>query len=139
MNFARSTGRGHGHTPRLPLVAIIDVVLFLLLYFCYVADLTPEERHLASAIQADTSPGGASGGLVPQVLIVESAGGRVRYRMGERVMESREALGAVLRSLPTSAGIVIRVNADVPVGAAAAAVAAGREAGFTKISYVPGS
>lgn len=139
MNFARTTKiRGATQVPRLPLVAFIDVVLFLLLYFCYVADLTPEERHLASAIEADAT-GAPAAGLVPQVLFVESVGGRVRYRMGERVMESREALAALLGSLPPAAGLVVRVQGDVPVSAAATAVAAGREAGFTKISYVPGS
>ncbi len=138
MNFARRQAtRGPMVVPRLPLVAFIDVILFLLLYFVYVADLTPEERVLGSALRTDTKGPAQTSGLVPQILIVESVGGKVRYRMGERVMETRATLDTLLAALPKDAGLVVKVKGDVPVGAAAAAIASGRGVGFTKISYVP--
>lgn len=138
MNFARRTAtRGPTAIPKLPLVAFIDVILFLLLYFVFVADLTPQEEHLPSALKTDQPGGAAAGGLLPQILWVESASGKTRYRMGDRVLESRAALESFLTSLPKAAGIVVKVKGDVSVDAAAAALAAGKKAGFTKISYVP--
>lgn len=138
MNFARRrTTRGPMVIPRLPLVAFVDVVLFLLLYFVYVADVTPEERVLGAALRTDTRGPAATSGLVPQILIVESEGGKVRYRMGDRVMASRSELDGLLSALPKDAGLVVKVKGDVPVSAAAGAIAAGRGVGFTKISYVP--
>lgn len=118
-------------------MAFIDVILFLLLYFVFVADLTPEEQHLPSALRTDAPGQASTAGLLPQVLWVESAGGRVRYRMGDRVMESRGALDALLGGLPKAAGLVVKGKSEVSVEAVAAALAAGKRAGFTKISYVP--
>ncbi|GJQ30331.1 MAG: hypothetical protein HBSAPP03_22150 [Phycisphaerae bacterium] len=138
MNFARRTvARGPTAIPRLPLVAFIDVILFLLLYFVFVADLTPEEQHLPSALRTEGPGQGTSSGLLPQVLWVESVGGRARYRMGDRVMESRASLDALLNGLPKAAGLVVKVQGDVSVEAAASALASGKQAGFSKISYVP--
>jgi biopolymer transport protein ExbD len=124
--------------PRLPLVAFIDVVLFLLLYFVFASDLAPEEGQLPSAIQAETR-GGRGTPLSPQVLRVEAKDGKPRYVLGERVMSDRESLRAVLAQLPKEAGLVVRVAPDATVEAAAVGVSAARRAGFVKVSYVPGS
>lgn len=138
MNFARRAAvRGSTTVPKLPLVAFIDVILFLLLYFVFIADLTPQESHLGSSLKTDSKGPAQATGLLPQILMVETSGGRVRYRMGDRVMETRESLDAFLANLPKAAGIVVKVKGDVSVDAAAAALAAGKRAGFTKISYVP--
>lgn len=138
MNFRRHARREAGFViPKLPLVAFIDVVLFLLLYLVFASDLMPPEAHLASALRTSSGQGRAAN-LLPQILYVEGAAGRVRYRLGDRVMETRGALQAVLGKLPRDAGLVVRVSNDVPVGAAAAAVSAAKQAGFGKISYVPG-
>lgn len=138
MNFARPTAR-HGPTqvPRLPLVAFIDVILFLLLYFVFAANLAPEESRLGSSLRTDSKGGAQSSGLLPQVLVVESFNGKARYRMGDRVMDTRATLDELLNRLPKAAGLVVRVQNDVSVEAAAAALAAGKRAGFTRISYVP--
>ncbi|CAG1009517.1 hypothetical protein PHYC_03712 [Phycisphaerales bacterium] len=138
MNFARRAAvRGSTPIPRLPLVAFIDVILFLLLYFVMVADLTPEESHLASSLKTDSKGPAQATGLLPQILLVETSAGKVRYRMGDRVMDTRESLDTFLSSLPKAAGIVVKVKGDVSVEAAATALSAGKRAGFTKISYVP--
>jgi biopolymer transport protein ExbD len=122
---------------RLPLVAFIDVVLFMLLYFVVAADLTPSEAYLSTALKTDARGKGQGTSLLPQIVRVESDGANVRYKIGDRVLADRASLLALLRQLPKEAGIVVRVSNEVPVSAAATAVAAGREAGFTRISYVP--
>jgi biopolymer transport protein ExbD len=138
MNFARRhTTPGPTRIPRLPLVAFIDVILFLLIYFTYIADLSPQESHLPAALRTDSPGQGQGGVLLPQVLLVESHKGSARFRMGDRIMDTRASLDALLRSLPTSAGIVVKVHPEASVEAAAAALASARNAGFTRISYVP--
>lgn len=139
MNFARKNARRAMIIPRLPLVAFIDVVLFLLLYFVYASDLTPPEGLLPSALQAEARGSGRGSPLSPQVLRVEAKDGKAIYRLGDRVLSDREGLRAVLAQLPKEAGIVVRVAPDTSVEAAATAVSAARQAGFIKVSYVPGS
>ena len=48
-----------------------------------------------------------------------------------------KALASALRELPKDAGLFIRVHAGPTVGFAAAAMQAGRDAGFDKVTYVP--
>lgn len=141
MNFRRAgRRRAKGMViMRLPLVAFIDVVLFLLLYFVTAADITPEESHLPSAIRTDAKGRATGASLLPQIVRVEAVpGGGVRYRLGDRVASDKAALGAVLAQLPKDAGVVVKVDGSVPVWAAAAALSAARDAGFVKISYVAG-
>ncbi|MCC6661190.1 MAG: biopolymer transporter ExbD [Phycisphaerales bacterium] len=122
---------------RLPLIALIDVILFILLYFMLAGTLANEEADLATALHAEKAQAAAAADLLPQTVNVEAVGGVVQYRMGERVLPDRAALTAVLRQLPHEMGVVIKVRGDVPVAAAAAAVQASKDAGFTKVSYVP--
>lgn len=122
---------------RLPLIALIDVILFILLYFMLAGTLAPEEADLATALRAEKSQSRSAADLLPQTIHVENAGGAPRFRLGERVLADRAALAGVLRQLPRELGLVIKVNGDVPVSAAAAAVQACKDAGFTKVSYVP--
>jgi biopolymer transport protein ExbD len=121
--------------PRLPLIALIDVVLFLLLYFMLAGSLSPVESNLATALR--TQGGGASRDLPPQVVSVSGAGGKSTYRIGDRILGTRDELAEVLARLPKQAGVVVRVAGDAPVAAAAAAIQAAKDAGFVKVSYVP--
>lgn len=141
MRFSRSRRKRLGDIviPRLPLVAFIDVVLFLLLYFVFAADLSEQESRLATALHTDAKGTARGSSLLPQIVRVESFAGRVRYSLGDLACADRATLLALLRQLPKEAGVVIRVDGSVPVDAAAGAVSAGKEAGFTKISYVPAS
>lgn len=139
MNFTRKSKARHHVIPRLPLVAFIDVVLFLLLYFVVATSANPPEGELGAALRTDSKGGGQAAALTPQILNVESNATGVVFRMGDRVVASQDGLLALLQQLPKDAGIVVRVSNNVPVDAAAAAVSAGRQAGFVKISYVPGS
>ena len=54
-------------------------------------------------------------------------------------MEGKVALAAVLRQLPKEGGVFLRVDGGVTAEAVAAGLQACKDAGFTKISYVPGS
>lgn len=139
MNFSRVNKARKPVIPRLPLVAFIDVVLFLLLYFVVATSVNPPEGQLGAALRTDSKGGGQAASLTPQILRVESDGSGVVFKMGDRTVQTADGLLALLKQLPKEAGIVVRVAGNVPVDAAAAAVSAGRQAGFVKISYVPGS
>jgi biopolymer transport protein ExbD len=119
--------------PKLSLVALIDVVLFLLLYFIIATELTPDESQLSAALKTDAR-GGAAGQLTPQVLTVSRG---PTYQIGDRVIGSREALAEVARRLSKEAGIVVRVADDADAGGVAEAIQVFHEAGFTRISYAP--
>lgn len=93
MNF-RSQSRRAGRIPRLPLVALIDVVLFLLMYFMLATDLGGAEKTLASALKTDSRAVGSSGkgsALRPQIIRVASTDTGHLFRIGERELrdESR--------------------------------------------------
>lgn len=133
---ARS-GRGAPDAPRLSLVALIDVILFILLYFLSTTSFTPDESQVGAGIRTESRGVGRSADLPPLILTVETAEGRVRYRLGERVLDDREALTGVLRGLPKESGVVVRVMGTVTVAGAVGAVQACKDAGFTKVSYVP--
>ncbi len=138
MNFARRKKHiGITHLPRLPLVAFIDVVLFLLLYFVLATNFVPEEKELATTLRGQAQ-GRSGSGLIPQVLRVEVSADAIVFRLGDRVTADREALVELLARLPKEGGLFIQVGERVPVGGAAKAIQAASEAGFSKISYVGG-
>jgi biopolymer transport protein ExbD len=135
----RFTPRESANHPlmRLPLVALIDVVLFLLFYFMVAGTFSAEESHLSATLGSD-SKGRAAGNLQPQILNVKLRDGKIVFQIGERLMESETAVQALLQQLPAEAGVVIRVAPDVPVSGAALAMQASRAAGYTKVTYVAG-
>lgn len=138
MKGSKSKRRGELRVMRLPLVALIDVVLFVLLFFVASSDLTVDESELPSALRGEASGKGQSA-VLPQIVSVELSGESTVFRMNDRTFASRDALAAVLRQLPKENGVFVRVRGDVRVEGAAAALQAARDAGFTRISYVPGT
>lgn len=124
---------------RLPLIALIDVILFLLMYFLLAGTLEAEERELASTLGSGRDTTGDTGGFTPQVIDAVFTAGGTQFRLATRTARNRDALTELLRLLPREPGIVVRVADDVPVGDAAAALQACRDAGFTKIAYQPAS
>jgi biopolymer transport protein ExbD len=140
MNFARKHDHGAPAKNRLVLVALVDVVLFLLMYFMFAGTLTPPEADLSAGIGRSSTSGGSAGILTPQVLTVQksASGGVPEYRIGARVMTSEAALLDVLKALPKGTGVFVKVMGDVPIEAAAAALQACKDAGFDRVSYVPG-
>ena len=140
MNF-RSPHRRVSRIPRLPLVALIDVVLFLLMYFMLATDMGGEERQLAATLKADSKEGGSAGGssLRPQIVSVEPSPDGFRFRIGDRVAKTRDSLAQILSQLPKDNGVIVRVSPECSVEAAASALQACKDAGFIKVSYVPAS
>jgi biopolymer transport protein ExbD len=137
MRFSRRQERRFAiERVRLPLIALIDVVLFLLLYFVMAGTLAPEEMELPSALKTERQAAGPGADLQPQVLFVESRGGQVRFRVGERAVSDRAGLEAVLRQLPKATGVTLKVAPDVQVQSAVLALQACIDAGFERVSYV---
>lgn len=130
----REAGRFELERARLPLIAMIDVVMFLLFYFIIAGNIAAEEALLSTTL--GTAEGRSTSLLQSQTLIIEIQGGAVVYRMGDRVMADRASLAAVLDRLPREAGIIVRPSPTVPVEATATAVQVARDAGFTRISYL---
>lgn len=132
----RPSKRHNDEIPRLSLIAFIDVVLFILLYFMMAGNLAAPESELASALQTGRGSSSAHD-LAPQVVQVDVVESRLVFLVGERVLGDRESLTAVLKQLNREAGVFVKVMGRAPVGAAAAAIQACRDAGFVKVSYVP--
>jgi len=122
---------------RLPLIAFIDVILFILMYFLLAGSIDAEERELAAAIGSGSPVAGDSGGFTPQVLELAIEGGAEVARIGTRSARGRESIAAMVGGLPKEPGIVLRVSGEVSVAGVAAAMQACRDAGFTRIAYQP--
>ena len=122
----------------LNLASMIDVVFLLLIYFIVTATLTPPEDRLSAALQAaERTSGSSSNDFRPQIVEVLNIDGSPAYRLGAKVMSDRAALFDALAPLPTDAGVFIKVHDGVPVGFAVTAVQTAKDAGFTKVTYVP--
>lgn len=138
MNLQRRRRHREMSLIRLPLVALIDVVLFMLMYFVMAGTLSGSEATLASALGADRGGAGTGQKLAAQIIDVIPDGDRTVFRIGGRALADRAALADVVSRLPTAPGIIVRVSDRAPVSAAAAALQIARDAGFRRVSYVPG-
>lgn len=118
------------------MTSMIDVVFLLLIFFLVTANFAEREDQVSSTIQAERSGAGIQQ-LQPQIVSVELIGGRVAFRIGERAVYTGAGLRGVLEQLPKEAGVAIKVDGRVPIQAAATALQAAHDAGFTKRSYVP--
>jgi biopolymer transport protein ExbD len=130
----RGAGRIGPESIRLNIIALVDVVFLLLLYFIMAGTVAGEEARLGTTLA--TQGASASAGVRPQRLTVGWVDGAPRWQIGERVLTDRAALRAVLRELPREAGLVVMPDPDAPLEATAGAVQAARDVGFTRISYV---
>jgi len=123
----------------LPLVALLDVIFFMLLYFMAAGTLVPPEAELPSSLAAEKrGAGGAGSDFSTQILRVEVVGGKAQFRLGDQIMTDRGLLLATLSKLPKAPGIIIKVDNEATVAAAALVLQAARDAGFVRISYVAG-
>jgi biopolymer transport protein ExbD len=125
---------------KMPLAPLIDVVLFLLLYFIYAGSLNASETQLPSSLSVDKRGAGSGSNLASQVLMVETGeDGQPRFRLGELTLTDQAQLTMTLKQLPKEPGLIVRAADQVPWAFTAAAFQAGREAGFIRLSYVAGS
>lgn len=120
---------------RLPIIALIDVVLFLLMYFMVAGTLGGDEEQLASELRKG-GPGTVSSDLAAQVVSVEMLDGRPVYRVGPRILRDRDELLSLLRELPSSAGVAVKAAPDVPISATVAAIQVCRDAGFQNVGFL---
>lgn len=139
MNFRspKSKSRIDPSGLRLPLIALIDVILFLLMYFMLAGSLDSQEAELPTAIRAEQRAGRGTPETGAPIIDVTTVDGKPQFRVGAHRLSTREELTNVLKQLPTLAGAIIRVADDSTVAAAAAAAQACSDAGFDKISYLP--
>jgi biopolymer transport protein ExbD len=136
MNFTPQSRASRRGVQRLQLAPMIDVIFLLLIFFMTTTTLATPESELASGLQAQRH-GGVAADLAPQILEVIRAGDQTIFRIGERTVRDREALRAVLASLPKDAGVFVKVSSAVDVADAAAALQTCRDAGYARVTYVP--
>lgn len=122
---------------RLPMTSMIDVVFLLLIYFMVTASFSTPENDLASGLRAQQEGSGQAADLQPQILSVVLEDGSVVYRLGDRALTARDRLVELLSRLNKDAGVFVRVSGEVPVEAAAVALQACKDAGITRVTYVP--
>lgn len=133
-----NTRRGERFDPgtiRLPLIALIDVVLFLLFYFVISYSVSAEESELSTGF---ATTGVSDAMTEPLVVQVAQTDAGAEFRVGVRTFNSRDALTDLLRVLPKEQGVVVRADPGVPVSATVAAVQAGKDAGFTSVRFAIG-
>ena len=73
----------------------------------------------------------------PQVVTVTMIDSQPTYLLGEQLIRDRKQFAAIISKLPHEPGIIIRVEDNVPVGFAVAAIQESRDAGFERVTYVP--
>jgi biopolymer transport protein ExbD len=120
------------------MTSMIDVVFLLLIFFMTTSNFVLTERNLDPAIKVDRGASGEASELEPVIVEVVQVDGAFVFRLGGRVMTTREELTDVLRAMPpTGDGAFVRVSDAAPFGMAAAAIQACKSANFLMVSYVP--
>lgn len=123
---------------RLPVVALLDVILFILMYFMFAGDLDAEERLLSATLATERPATRRTERGSTAVIDIGLVDGREAFRMGELVFTERAGLATHLASVSRDTAIVIRVSDDATVGFMAAATQLCHDAGFASVSHVPG-
>lgn len=121
----------------LNLTSMIDVVFLLLIYFMVTMVIAPTEDELSSTIQTRDPETASASDFQPQIVEVLDVDGRPGFRLGERTFFEQAPLRETLGGLNLEAGVFVHVHGEVPVGAAASAMQAARDAGFERVTYVP--
>ncbi len=120
------------------MASMIDCTFLLLAYFLLTIVVLEPEDQLSSNLQPDqTTASGSNEDFQPQIIDVELVDSQPGYRLGSRLFRDADSLRSALKKLPLDAGLFIRVHPGPTVGFAASAMQAGRDAGFTSVTYVP--
>lgn len=138
MRIQRKPSRRRPRSITLNLASMIDVTFLLLMYFMVTMVLAQPEDRLSPSLQtrADSAAGPAAD-FQPQIVEVLLVDRTPAYRLGTEIFRSKRELLAALHHLHTPAGLFVKVSDGVPVGFAAAAIQAARDAGFEQVTYVP--
>lgn len=138
MNFTNSRERLRRRgAVRLQITSMIDVIFLLLIYFLVSTTYMPPEAELSQALQAQRVASGAAADFEPQVVEVDIINGAPAYRLGARVIRSKEKLRSLLSSLPKEGGLFIKGFDRAQTEWAAGAAQAAHSTGFAKVTYVP--
>jgi biopolymer transport protein ExbD len=122
---------------RLPLIALIDVILFLLFYFIIAGNIDNEENELAATLAlVGTSPSEDTKAKAHLLGVTGDVLGPA-YRIAGSEVRGRDELLGLLRGLPKDVGIVIRSSPTIPFEMVAGAMQVAHDAGFVKITYLP--
>ncbi len=138
MQFAKSNRRGINRAV-LSLSSMIDVTFLLLIYFIVTTVLSKPEDQLNPALLIDQGSVVEDSLMDPQIIYVQTKNLQLIYKLGSQQFSDRSALAEVLKVLPKEPGIIIKADDSVTVGFAVAAIQESRDAGFTKVTYVPAS
>ena len=138
MQFAKSNRRGISRAT-LSLSSMIDVTFLLLIYFIVTTVLSKPEDQLNPALLIDQGSVVEDSLMDPQIIYVQTKNLQLIYKLGSQQFSDRSALAEVLKVLPKEPGIIIKADDSVTVGFAVAAIQESRDAGFTKVTYVPAS
>lgn len=134
----KPTGRfARRGAPRLEITAMIDIIFLLLIYFILSTTYDPPESQLTPALQVQRDGAGRASELTPQVVEVTLIDRLPGFRLGSRVFRNQEELTGVLRQLPKAQGVIIRGHDVVTTEWATSALQAARDAGFSRVTYVP--
>lgn len=137
MKFRRPSRRG-GQGVVLNMSSMIDCTFLLLAFFLFTTASTRPEDRLTPNLRIDREREAGSGSdFQPQIVEVLRTDAGPRYRLGTRLFADKASLTEALRALPRDPGLFIRVDDSAEVGFAAAALQAGRDAGFEQVTYVP--
>ena len=117
--------------------SMIDVVFLLLAYFVVTSMVMDREDRLSPTLQVDDGHAVSQDDFEPQVIEVLAGEAGPVWLLGSRRFTDRGALTEALSKLPKAPGLFVRVADGPDVGAAAAAIQCGRDAGFKEVTYVP--
>ena len=137
MNFSQSSKRRSLNRTALNLSSMIDVTFLLLIYFIVTTVFTPPEDVLSPALKVEEGASSQEQDFEPQIVTVVLRDSKPAYILGEQVIRDRLQFAELINKLPREPGIIIRVQDDVPVGFAVAAIQESRNAGFERVTYVP--
>lgn len=125
----------------LQLTPMIDVVFQLLIFFMVASSFTLTERNLDPAIVVKNKSAAASASdLEPAIIQIVPEGGGFVFQVGTQRLPDARALRELLDKMPARAkvdGAFVRAPDEAPFEMAAAAIQAGKGAGFLAVSYVP--
>lgn len=117
--------------------SMIDVTFLLLIYFIVTTVFTPPEDQLTPALKVEQGSAVKDSDLEPQIVNVTTRDSQEVYEIGDQAIVDRRQLAIILKRLPNEPGVIVKVDNNVTVGFAIAAVQEARNAGFKRVTYVP--
>ncbi len=139
MRMRRRTSRRKYDKISLELASMIDVTFLLLIFFLVTTVLADPEDRLRPTLQTQReSASGQMSDFQPQIIRVQSLDDGPAYRLGSNIYRERTSLADAIARFTTDLGVFNEVEDGVPVGFSVAAVQVARDAGFEKVTYVPG-